>query len=275
MNIIIIGNIPSSFSYWYNKKWVSIGDSNTSRRLYQAYVVQRLGLQWVNYAAGGTDASYWADDEKLAKIVVEKPDVVTIMLGINTGVNDGELPTNNISIDAVCISEGPGSYTGLRIGCSTAKGLCYALKCKLLSISTLKLIARITKEKYNITHGYICPCIDARRMEVYTSLYNNNLDEILPATATILNDEFLIQYSLKDIIYICGNGAEKCNKLNLNNNYNIITDIIPTADKMLMLATEEYNKSHFEDIAYYEPFYLKEFQATTPSNKLFNLINGK
>lgn len=183
--------------------------------------------------------------------------------------------TNNISIDAVCISEGPGSYTGLRIGCSTAKGLCYALKCKLLSISTLKLIARITKEKYNITHGYICPCIDARRMEVYTSLYNNNLDEILPATATILNDEFLIQYSLKDIIYICGNGAEKCNKLNLNNNYNIITDIIPTADKMLMLATEEYNKSHFKDIAYYEPFYLKEFQATTPSNKLFNLINGK
>lgn len=92
-------NIPSSFSYWYNKKWVSIGDSNTSRRLYQAYVVQRLGLQWVNYAAGGTDASYWADDEKLAKIVAEKPDVVTIMLGTNTGMNDGELPTNNISID--------------------------------------------------------------------------------------------------------------------------------------------------------------------------------
>ena len=92
-------NITPSFYNWFNKKWVSLGDSNTARRQYQKYVINELGLRWSNHAEGGTDASYWADDTKLQLIVDERPDVVTIMLGTNTGVNDGELPTNNISID--------------------------------------------------------------------------------------------------------------------------------------------------------------------------------
>lgn len=183
--------------------------------------------------------------------------------------------THKIILDAVCISEGPGSYTGLRIGCSTAKGLCYALNCKLISINTLKLIAQITKNVHHITDGYICPAIDARRMEVYTALYNCNLTDIKPASATILDDSFCMEYAKNNNVYICGNGAEKCKKLKLHNNIKIITDIIPTANQMVNLAIEQYTNSKFENIAYYEPFYLKEFQATTPSNKLYNLINGK
>lgn len=91
-------NITPSFYNWFNKKWVSIGDSNTSRRQYQKYVIDELGLRWSNHAAGGTDASYWADDTKLQLIVDEMPDIVTIMLGTNTGALDGALPPNNIPI---------------------------------------------------------------------------------------------------------------------------------------------------------------------------------
>ena len=147
--------------------------------------------------------------------------------------------THKIILDAVCISEGPGSYTGLRIGCSTAKGLCYALNCKLISINTLKLIAQITKNVHHIKDGYICPAIDARRMEVYTALYNCNLTDIKPASATILDDSFCMEYAKNNNVYICGNGAEKCKKLKLHNNIKIITDIIPTANQMVNLAIEQ------------------------------------
>lgn len=182
---------------------------------------------------------------------------------------------NKITIDAVCISEGPGSYTGLRIGCSTAKGLCYAMNCKLVSINTLSLIAQITKNQYGIDNGYLCPAIDARRMEVYTAVYDTQLREIKGASAIILDNNFCADLAAGTTVYICGNGAEKCKKLSLNPNIKIVTDISPTADKMVDLAIQKFNNSKFEDVAYYEPFYLKEFHAITPSNKLFNLINGK
>ena len=162
----------------------------------------------------------------------------------------------NITLDAVAVSGGPGSYTGLRIGVSTAKGLCYALGCKLIAIDTLKVIATAFKqsEPANII---ICPFIDARRMEVYTAMYDYALNQISPAEAKIIDEN-----SFSDIdrpIYFCGSGAEKCSTVIENPNAKFETAIKPIANMMVELAEEAYLNNQFEDVAYYEPFYLKEF----------------
>ena len=166
------------------------------------------------------------------------------------------LKEKNITLDAVAVSGGPGSYTGLRIGVSTAKGLCYALGCKLIAIDTLKVIATAFKqtEPANII---ICPLIDARRMEVYTAMYDYALNQISLAEAKIIDEN-----SFSDInhpIYFCGNGAEKCSKVIQNPNAHFDTTIKPIANMMVELAEEAYLNNQFEDVAYYEPFYLKEF----------------
>ena len=162
----------------------------------------------------------------------------------------------NITLDAIAVSGGPGSYTGLRIGVSTAKGLCYALGCKLIAVDTLKVIATAFKqtEPANII---ICPLIDARRMEVYTAMYDYSLNQISPAEAKIIDEN-----SFADIdrpIYFCGSGAEKCSKVIKNSNAKFTTLVKPIANMMVELAEEAYNNNQFEDVAYYKPFYLKEF----------------
>ena len=129
------------------------------------------------------------------------------------------LKEKNIILDAVAVSGGPGSYTGLRIGVSTAKGLCYALDCKLIAIDTLKVIASAFKQS-EPSNIIICPLIDARRMEVYTAMYDYNLTQISPAEAKIIDEN-----SFDDInrpIHFCGNGAEKCSNVIKNPNAKIL-----------------------------------------------------
>ena len=162
----------------------------------------------------------------------------------------------NITLDAVAVSAGPGSYTGLRIGVSTAKGLCYAIGCKLIAIDTLKIIATSLQQDIP-ANAIICPLIDARRMEVYTAMFNSNLNEISPAEAKIIDET-----SFSDIncpIYFCGSGAEKCSTVIKNPNAQFFTSVQPTANMMVSLAENAYRNNQFEDVAYYEPFYLKEF----------------
>ena len=162
----------------------------------------------------------------------------------------------HITLDAVAVSGGPGSYTGLRIGVSTAKGLCYALGCKLIAINTLKIIASALKQD-EPANAIICPVIDARRMEVYTAMYDYALNEISPAEAKIIDEN-----SFADIdrpIYFCGNGAEKCSNIIKNPNAKFTSLVKPIAYLMVDLAEEAYRNNQFEDVAYYEPFYLKEF----------------
>ena len=161
-----------------------------------------------------------------------------------------------IPVDAVAVSAGPGSYTGLRIGVSTAKGLCYAIGCKLIAIDTLKIIATSLQQDIP-ANAIICPLIDARRMEVYTAMFDSNLNEISPAEAKIINET-----SFSDInypIYFCGSGAEKCSTVIKNPNAQFFTSVQPTANMMVSLAENAYRNNQFEDVAYYEPFYLKEF----------------
>jgi tRNA threonylcarbamoyladenosine biosynthesis protein TsaB len=186
---------------------------------------------------------------------------------------------------AVAVSIGPGSYTGLRIGVSTAKGLCYGLDIPLMAIPTLKIIASqilplpfafqpMNFEAYqpSLPVPYpaplLCPMLDARRMEVYAALYDENLNEIRPAQADIIDaGSYAEQLEYNPVIFL-GTGAEKCQDVILSPNAHFVTDVFPTAQAMIPLAMQTFEQQDFVDTAYFEPFYLKEFQATIAKNKV-------
>jgi tRNA threonylcarbamoyladenosine biosynthesis protein TsaB len=162
---------------------------------------------------------------------------------------------------AVAVSRGPGSYTGLRIGVSAAKGLAFALKIPLLSVDTLQVMAAAVEVEKN-SKTFICPMIDARRMEVYTAVYDTALQIVLPVNALIVNEENLHEYKEDTVYYFVGNGMPKCREmLSSVKGARFIEDIVPSAVKMAPLAYKNFQENKFEDTAYFEPFYLKEFMA--------------
>lgn len=175
-------------------------------------------------------------------------------------------------LDAIAISKGPGSYTGLRIGVSTAKGLCYGLDKPLIAVDTLKAMAvRLIdslSDSENWGGALFCPMIDARRMEVYTALYNSNFEMIEPISAKIIDENSFTNFLDKNKVVFFSDGAEKC-KLLLNNHPNavFIDNVEPSAQYVNQLAFEKFNNLEFEDVAYFEPYYLKEFLATTPKKR--------
>ena len=171
-------------------------------------------------------------------------------------------------LDAVAVSKGPGSYTGLRIGVSIAKGVCYALDKPLLSVNTLKAMAHEVNQ-FNVQGSLLCPMIDARRMEVYTALYDGGLKEIQATSAKIL-DEGSFSEPLRDTsMLFFGNGSDKFSDLMKDNaNAKFIKGISPSASSVGTLANDKFLKNEFEDLAYFEPFYLKEFLATVPKKVL-------
>lgn len=179
-----------------------------------------------------------------------------------------ELKSVNKKLDAVAVSSGPGSYTGLRIGVSTAKGLCYGLDIPLISVNTLEILAYPVRKKYNDNTALFCPMIDARRMEVYDAFYNVDGSIYRNVAADIITTESYTDILGKQIVYFFGNGAEKCKSVITHSNAVFLDDIVPLAENMISLALDKYNKQMFEDVAYFEPFYLKEFQATTPKNNI-------
>lgn len=181
------------------------------------------------------------------------------------------LRAEKIKPDAVAVSCGPGSYTGLRIGVSEAKGLCYGLNIPLISIPTLKLMA------YSVSNiieesSLLCPMIDARRMEVYDALFDNKLNELRSVSADIIDENSFADFLVNNKITFFGNGAEKCRVVLQSPNAVFLDNIYPKAADMMKLAEEAYDNGSFVDVAYFEPFYLKEFVATTPKNKV---LSGK
>lgn len=176
---------------------------------------------------------------------------------------------STISLDGVVVSCGPGSYTGLRIGVSTAKGLAYGLDLPLLSVNTLQIMANhVIKSRETDEQTWLCPMIDARRMEVYTSFYNKNGQLMRDIQAEII-DENSYSDVLKERKILCfGNGAEKCKKVLTSPDIEFIDNVHPLAKDMVELAEEAFLNKEFQDVAYFEPFYLKEFVATTPKNKV-------
>lgn len=166
-------------------------------------------------------------------------------------------------LDAVVVSCGPGSYTGLRIGVASAKGLCFALSKPLIAINTLhSMAAWYTKNKNNAGFFY-SPMIDARRMEVYTALYDDKLNLTKPVEAIILTEQFLKEELADKKIIFFGNGSQKFKEF-VDENANAVFDdsFLISSQGMIELAEEKYKNKQFEDVAYFEPFYLKDFVGT-------------
>lgn len=171
-------------------------------------------------------------------------------------------------LDAVAVSKGPGSYTGLRIGVSTAKGLCFALDKPLLAINTLNMMASGYATSHSDWTGLICPMIDARRMEVFTAVFDKELQEVSATHAKIVDDEsFQLLLEQHKIAFI-GDGAGKCQLSISNENASFSTANFNSADYMSNLANDAFLAKEFEDVAYFEPFYLKDFVFTTPKKKI-------
>lgn len=179
-------------------------------------------------------------------------------------------------LDAVAVSKGPGSYTGLRIGVSVAKGLCYALEIPLISVNSLESMGIYAALNFTQFSGVkpeneplFCPMIDARRMEVYTALYNTKGEEIKPISAEVITEGFLQPELEKHPVLFFGNGAAKCKNVLTHPNAIFAGPETTSAVFMQPLSEEKFQLQQFEDVAYFEPFYLKNFVATIPKNKVF------
>ena len=159
-------------------------------------------------------------------------------------------------LDAVAVSKGPGSYTGLRIGVSAAKGLCFALDIPLISVPTLRSMAEQAKDS---EVDFIIPVLDARRMEVYSQVFDNALMEVRETRAEIVAFDSFQDYLGKGKVMLLGSGAEKCIDVVGLNNAIYKTEIVPSAKQMGRLSFAKYKEKAFEDVAYFEPYYLKDF----------------
>jgi tRNA threonylcarbamoyladenosine biosynthesis protein TsaB len=173
-------------------------------------------------------------------------------------------------LDAVAVSAGPGSYTGLRIGVSTAKSLCFGYNIPLIAVDTLQVmvIQAIKKVEKSDENALFCAMIDARRMEVYHALYQEDGAIFSAAQATIIDENSFADLLKVTKMHFFGNGADKCKAVLTHPNAHFLENIAPLAENMLTLANQKFMAKDFVDTAYFEPFYLKEFQATVPKNKI-------
>lgn len=172
-------------------------------------------------------------------------------------------------IDAVAVSCGPGSYTGLRIGASMAKGICYGRNIPLIALPTLKVLSvPILLMDELPEDALLCPMIDARRMEVYSAIYDRALNPVKEVSADIIDSNSYTEYLNDHPVYFFGNGASKCKEVIKHPNARFIDDIQPLARWMFPLADRQFWDKEFQDVAYFEPFYLKEFVATIAKNKV-------
>lgn len=168
-----------------------------------------------------------------------------------------------LTLDAVAVSGGPGSYTGLRIGVSTAKGVCFGRDARLISVPTLEVLCVpvLLQEKVKEDDALLCPMLDARRMEVYAALFDRSLREVRPTQADIVDGDTYRAFLDERPVYFFGNGAAKCVEVINHPNARFIEGIVPLARWMFPLAERRFFDQKFEDVAYFEPFYLKDFVA--------------
>jgi len=165
-------------------------------------------------------------------------------------------------LKAVAVSQGPGSYTGLRIGVSAAKGLCYALNIPLIAVDTLQTLA----SQAGVTDGKIIPMLDARRMEVYSAIFNSDLTVERAIQAEIIDENSFQEYT--DKLYFVGDCAEKCKPVLNKDNFVFLENIkYPSAQAMSKISFDKYQKSDTVDVAYFEPYYLKDFMIAPPKKQ--------
>ena len=193
-----------------------------------------------------------------------------VKLGVYVDEALSFIDAHGIPLEAVAVSCGPGSYTGLRIGVSMAKGICYGRDVKLISIPTLELMAVpvLLGEHPAEEDALIVPMLDARRMEVYAKVMDRALKEVRPIQADIVDAETYKEYLDRGTVYFFGNGAEKCMEVINHPNARLVKGIEPLAKNMAPLAEKRFVEGNFEDVAYFVPFYLKDFVAKMPKKLL-------
>lgn len=192
------------------------------------------------------------------------------LLGVFVADAIAELRAQGLTLDAVAVSCGPGSYTGLRIGVSEAKGLCYGLGIPMIALKTPLVMAQKIIETQEVeTDTLLCPMIDARRMEVYAALYDKQLNVVRDIAADIVDSDSYKEYLSESKVLFFGNGADKCDECITDSNARFLKGVYPSAKYMIRLSEEAYAAKQFVDTAYFEPFYLKDFVATTPKKNIF------
>jgi len=190
-----------------------------------------------------------------------------------TSLIEQALQLSNVStkqLSALAISEGPGSYTGLRIGTAVAKGLCFTLGIPLIAVNTLKAIAHsfVENQKLLPQNTLLAPMIDARRMEVYTTLFDTQLNEVQAISAMVIEENSFTTFLNKQTVIFMGDGAAKTQDLLTHSNAHFSNPIFPNAKSIGYLALEKFHRKIFEDVAYFEPFYLKDFLVKKSTKKL-------
>ncbi|GAE85219.1 tRNA (adenosine(37)-N6)-threonylcarbamoyltransferase complex dimerization subunit type 1 TsaB [Bacteroides reticulotermitis] len=207
------------------------------------------------------------------QILFVKEDLVgpshAVSLGVFVDETLSYIDSHGIPLDAVAVSCGPGSYTGLRIGVSMAKGICYGRNIPLIGLPTLEVLCvPVLLQTELPENALLCPMIDARRMEVYAAIYDRALNLKRAIAADIVDEHSYAEYLEQHPVYFFGNGAAKCRDKITHPNAHFIDNVNPLARMMFPLAEKAVAMEKYEDVAYFEPFYLKEFVATQPKKLL-------
>ena len=239
--------------------------------IFVTYVVSHLMSKILNIETSTTVCSVSISENGACKCFRENfnGNNHSELIGVFTQEVLAEAGVEPKDLDAVALSIGPGSYTGLRIGTSFAKGLCYGSDLKLITIPTLKIIAQNAKEKYSIEDdALLCPMIDARRMEVYNCIYDASLGQVRETQPEIIDENSFAEILQSKKVYFCGNGAAKCKPFITHENAIFLDEVYPLATSMIKLADAAFESEDFADVAYFEPFYLKAAHVTMPKNTL-------
>ncbi len=192
-----------------------------------------------------------------------------VVLGMYVDEALSFIDSHAIPLDAVAVSCGPGSYTGLRIGVSMAKGICYGRDLPLIAVPTLKLLCvPLLLQEELPDDVLLCPMIDARRMEVYAAVYDKSLSEKREVSADIVDEHLYERFLSEHPVYFFGNGAAKCREKIVHSHAHFLENVHPLASWMFPLAEKSLACQDFKDVAYFEPFYLKEFVASHPKKLL-------
>ncbi len=196
---------------------------------------------------------------------IETPNSAASQLAVlvNETVTDARVSMDELH--AIAVSSGPGSYTGLRIAVATAKGLCYALQLPLIAVSSLELMTAQARSEHP-EGAWWCPMIDARRMEVYTTVFDRDGNQLEPIQAHVVDEHSFESYLNRGDVYFFGNGSAKCQGVIQHPRAKWISGVVPRADWLGRLAWEAFKAGRFEDVAEYEPLYLKDFVAKKPKS---------